>query len=50
MLAALAVPGLLLIGVIALAPIAWLFWLSFRERLGLHARRTTSACCTRPTP
>ena len=30
-LAALAVPGLLLIGAIALAPIAWLFWLSFRS-------------------
>jgi putative spermidine/putrescine transport system permease protein/spermidine/putrescine transport system permease protein len=30
-LAALAVPGLLLIGVVALAPIAWLFWLSFRS-------------------
>ncbi|MGD9880901.1 MAG: ABC transporter permease [Reyranella sp.] len=30
-LAGLAVPGLLLIGVIALAPIAWLFWLSFRS-------------------
>ena len=30
-LAALAVPGLLLIGAIALSPIAWLFWLSFRS-------------------
>jgi ABC-type spermidine/putrescine transport system permease subunit I len=30
-LAALALPGLLLIGAIALAPIAWLFWLSFRS-------------------
>ncbi|WP_395711944.1 ABC transporter permease [Reyranella sp.] len=30
-LAALTVPGLLLIGAIALAPIAWLFWLSFRS-------------------
>ena len=30
-LAALAVPGLLLIGAIALTPIAWLFWLSFRS-------------------
>ena len=28
-LAALSTPGLLLIGAIALAPIAWLFWLSF---------------------
>jgi ABC-type spermidine/putrescine transport system permease subunit I len=33
-LAALAVPGLLLIGVIALAPITWLFWLSFRNASG----------------
>ncbi len=33
-LAALSVPGLLLIGVIALAPIAWLFWLSFRSGSG----------------
>jgi putative spermidine/putrescine transport system permease protein/spermidine/putrescine transport system permease protein len=33
-LAALATPGLLLIGVIALAPIAWLFWLSFRDKSG----------------
>jgi putative spermidine/putrescine transport system permease protein/spermidine/putrescine transport system permease protein len=30
-LAALAVPGLLVIGAIALTPIAWLFWLSFRS-------------------
>ena len=30
-LAALAAPGLLLIGAIALSPIAWLFWLSFRS-------------------
>jgi len=30
-LAALALPGLVLIGAIALAPIAWLFWLSFRS-------------------
>lgn len=30
-LATLAVPGLLLIGAIALTPIAWLFWLSFRS-------------------
>ena len=29
-LAALVSPGLILIGVVALAPIAWLFWLSFR--------------------
>jgi putative spermidine/putrescine transport system permease protein len=33
-LAALATPGLLLIGVIALAPISWLFWLSFRDKSG----------------
>jgi putative spermidine/putrescine transport system permease protein/spermidine/putrescine transport system permease protein len=33
-LSALAVPGLLLIGAIALAPIAWLFWLSFRDKSG----------------
>ena len=33
-LAALAVPGLLLIGAIALAPIAWLSWLSFRGASG----------------
>jgi putative spermidine/putrescine transport system permease protein/spermidine/putrescine transport system permease protein len=33
-LAALAAPGLLLIGAIALAPIAWLFWLSFRGKSG----------------
>jgi putative spermidine/putrescine transport system permease protein/spermidine/putrescine transport system permease protein len=30
-LGALAAPGLLLIGVVALAPIAWLFWLSVRK-------------------
>jgi putative spermidine/putrescine transport system permease protein/spermidine/putrescine transport system permease protein len=30
-LGALAAPGLLLIGVVALAPIVWLFWLSFRK-------------------
>jgi len=30
-LAGLAVPGLLLIGAVALSPIAWLFWLSFRS-------------------
>jgi putative spermidine/putrescine transport system permease protein/spermidine/putrescine transport system permease protein len=29
-LASLALPGLVLISVVALAPIAWLFWLSFR--------------------
>lgn len=29
-LSALAAPGLLLIGIVALAPIVWLFWLSFR--------------------
>lgn len=29
-LSALAAPGLVLIGIVALAPIAWLFWLSFR--------------------
>jgi len=29
-LAALVAPGLLLIGVVALAPVCWLFWLSFR--------------------
>ena len=33
-LSALAVPGFLLIGVIALSPIAWLFWLSFRGKSG----------------
>lgn len=33
-LAALTLPGLLLIGAIALAPIAWLFWLSFRSGSG----------------
>lgn len=33
-LAGLSVPGLLLIGAIALAPIAWLFWLSFRGKSG----------------
>ena len=31
LLGALAAPGLLLIGVVALAPIAWLFWLSVRK-------------------
>ncbi len=29
-LASLALPGLVLISIVALAPIAWLFWLSFR--------------------
>jgi ABC-type spermidine/putrescine transport system permease subunit I len=33
-LAGLSIPGLLLIGVIALTPIAWLFWLSFRGKTG----------------
>ncbi len=31
LLGSLAAPGLLLIGVVALAPIAWLFWLSVRK-------------------
>ena len=35
MLGSLALPGLLLIGIVALAPIAWLFWLSFRDADGL---------------
>jgi ABC-type spermidine/putrescine transport system permease subunit I len=35
MLGSLALPGLLLIAVVALAPIAWLFWLSFRDADGL---------------
>jgi ABC-type spermidine/putrescine transport system permease subunit I len=30
----LALPGLMLIGIVALAPIAWLFWLSFRGKGG----------------
>jgi putative spermidine/putrescine transport system permease protein/spermidine/putrescine transport system permease protein len=34
-LAGLALPGLLLIGIVALAPIAWLFWLSFRDARGM---------------
>ena len=41
-LGSLALPGLLLIGVVALAPIAWLFWLSFRDADGatlVHYRR-----------
>jgi putative spermidine/putrescine transport system permease protein/spermidine/putrescine transport system permease protein len=33
-LSCLSVPGLLLIGAIALSPIAWLFWLSFRDKNG----------------
>jgi putative spermidine/putrescine transport system permease protein/spermidine/putrescine transport system permease protein len=35
MLGSLAVPALLLIAIVALAPIAWLFWLSFRDAEGL---------------
>lgn len=35
MLGSLALPGLLLIAVVALAPIVWLFWLSFRDADGL---------------
>lgn len=35
MLGSLALPGILLIAVIALAPIAWLFWLSFNGPSGL---------------
>ena len=35
MLGGLAVPGLLLIAIVALAPIAWLFWLSFRDADGM---------------
>jgi putative spermidine/putrescine transport system permease protein/spermidine/putrescine transport system permease protein len=35
MLGSLALPGMLLIGIVALAPIAWLFWLSFRDADGL---------------
>jgi ABC-type spermidine/putrescine transport system permease subunit I len=30
----LAAPGLTLIGVVALAPVAWLFWLSLRDQTG----------------
>ena len=33
-LSALSLPGLALIGLIALVPIAWLFWLSFRNASG----------------
>jgi putative spermidine/putrescine transport system permease protein/spermidine/putrescine transport system permease protein len=35
MLGSLALPGLLLIGIVALAPMAWLFWLSFRDASGM---------------
>ena len=35
MLGSLALPGLLLIAIVALAPIAWLFWLSFRGAGGM---------------
>jgi putative spermidine/putrescine transport system permease protein/spermidine/putrescine transport system permease protein len=35
LLGSLAVPALLLITIVALAPIAWLFWLSFRDAEGL---------------
>jgi putative spermidine/putrescine transport system permease protein/spermidine/putrescine transport system permease protein len=35
MLAGLALPGLLLIAIVALAPIVWLFWLSFRGNEGM---------------
>jgi ABC-type spermidine/putrescine transport system permease subunit I len=35
MLGSLALPGLLLIGIVALAPIVWLFWLSFRNADGM---------------
>ena len=35
MLGSLALPGLLLIGIVALAPIVWLFWLSFRTADGM---------------
>ena len=35
MLGGLAVPGLVLIGIVALAPIVWLFWLSFRDADGM---------------
>jgi len=33
-LASLALPGLILIAIVALAPIAWLFWLSLRDKDG----------------
>jgi len=35
LLGSLALPGLLLIGIVALAPIVWLFWLSFVDADGL---------------
>ena len=35
LLASLAFPGLLLISIVALAPIAWLFWLSLRDAQGI---------------
>ena len=35
LLGGLALPGLLLIGIVALAPIVWLFWLSFRDAEGM---------------
>src|SRR5262245_65284338 len=35
LLGGLALPGLLLIGIVALAPIVWLFWLSFRNAEGM---------------
>ncbi len=35
LLGSLAVPALLLITIVALAPIAWLFWLSFRNAEGM---------------
>ncbi len=35
MLGSLALPSLLLIAIVALAPIAWLFWLSFRDVDGM---------------
>ena len=34
-LGSLALPGLLLIAIVALAPIVWLFWLSFRDAEGM---------------
>ncbi|MBS0243154.1 MAG: ABC transporter permease, partial [Proteobacteria bacterium] len=36
-LAALVMPGLLIISIVALLPIAWLFWLSFRDANGFTA-------------
>ena len=35
LLGSLALPGLLLIAIVALAPIVWLFWLSFRDAEGM---------------